>query len=73
MNMKVHNGIANQEGSPSKVKYPDDLPVRDVLLWSEELRFLQGGTDTQGAGAEGDVLHGRGLGRRGRHCSPGNG
>ena len=49
------------------------VPVREILLRPEKLLFLPGRTGTQGAGAQGHVLHRGGLGRRRRHLAPGTG
>jgi len=49
------------------------LPAGDVLLRAEELPLLQGWADAEGAGPQGHVLGGGGLGRRGRHCAAGAG
>ena len=49
------------------------IPLRDILLWPEELRPLSGRDQAQGSGTKGYVLHRGGLDRRGRHLAPGTG
>jgi len=72
---KLYLGLQDAGGDDHRPleSLQEKVPVRDLLLWSEKLRFLSGWTNTQGAGAKGYVLHRRGLGRRGRHGPSGAG